>query len=464
MNEESVRFDWCEEDPFIVGPYQSPASAPARIFEVPQDPEDGVRICRITAGRGWPRNLPRIDRQAVVPLVTQDRVGGTCSLDEIVLFADDGSRAVPLCGYSELDGGKILWNLDPTRWLQSLLAEDCVAEWTRPLPSYLPLVNYNRAPNVLKRLLHPRERLDLNHSNPVSFPHVPLDDLAERLRELFMTLAFDRPAEPLPIWPEGRRAAVTLAHDVDTSWILEPEQRVLLDKILGVEARLGYRGAWFITANRIDRRRHARALGAILDAGHEIAAHGWNHDAKLDYLSEDKQRRRMTRIEARMRGLGASGIRTPWYCRSAQLMGVLADHFAYSSSVPNASAFFSKGTNSGCCTIFPYRTVGELVEVPLTLPPDTAGEPERVYGAFRDLADRIIEWRGVVVVTLHPQPPQSAKPERLRAYFDFLEDLAERRGDELWHATPGEIAARYRDAILDPERRKPSSPQADSDS
>ena len=54
----------------------------------------------------------------------------------------------------------------------------------------------------------------------------------------------------------------------------------------------------------------------------------------------------------------------------------------------------------------------------------------------------------MVVVVLHPQPHQSASPERLRAYSDFLEDLETRRGDELWHATPGEIAACYRHAIL----------------
>jgi hypothetical protein len=166
----------------------------------------------------------------------------------------------------------------------------------------------------------------------------------------------------------------------------------------------------------------------------------------------------MQRIEARMLGLGTDGIRTPWYCRSAQLMGLLPDHFAYSSSVPNASAFFSRTTNSGCCTLFPYRTVGDFFEVPLTLPPDGGGEPERVYGTLRSLADRIVERRGVVVTTLHPQPHQSAKSEILRAYSDFLEDLQVRRGDELWHATPGEIAARYKEAILEakPVRAEPA--------
>lgn len=464
MSSDVVRFDWSEEDPFLVGPWRLPRSA-ARVFEAPHQGAEGVRVGRITSGRAWPHGLPRIDRLAALPLISHDRVGGLCSSDDVVLHADDGGGVVPICGRSDAHGGSIVWNLDPTRWLQTLLAEDCVGEWLRPLASRVPLLNTNRVPPTLKGLLAARGVRGIEHSNAVAFPQVPLDDLVETLRELFVTLAFDQPAEPLAIWPEGRLAALTVTHDVDTSWILEPAQRDVLDEILDAEARLGCRGAWFLTASPLDRRRHAPALSAILNAGNEIGAHGWSHDGRLDYLSRAAQRKRMQRIRQRMEGLAEGGVRTPLYCRSAQLMGVLAESFGYSSSVPNASASFSNGTNSGCCTLFPYRTVDEFFELPLTLPPDDGGEPERVYGTLRSLADRIVDRRGVVVVTLRLQPHQSARPEMLRAWSDFLEDLVTRRGSELWHATPGEIVARYRDAILAarPERepaRAPSRPPA----
>ena len=51
------------------------------------------------------------------------------------------------------------------------------------------------------------------------------------------------------------------------------------------------------------------------------------------------------------------GRRTPCYSRSPQLFERLSDHFRYDSSVPNASGVFSTGSNSGCCTIFPYRAI-----------------------------------------------------------------------------------------------------------
>ena len=42
----------------------------------------------------------------------------------------------------------------------------------------------------------------------------------------------------------------------------------------------------------------------IRDAGHEIGVHGWNHDAKLAYVSEREQETRVTRALCRLDDLG----------------------------------------------------------------------------------------------------------------------------------------------------------------
>ncbi len=249
------------------------------------------------------------------------------------------------------------------------------------------------------------------------------------------------------MWPSPHRAAVTLSHDVDTSWILERAQRPTVERLLTTETDLGYRGAWYITAKQFDRRRHGPAVEAIREAGHEVGAHGWNHDAKLDYLSRSRQERRMRLAAERFEGLGSTGIRTPWYCRSEQLMGVIGSHFAYSSSVPNSSAFYSRETNSGCCTVLPYRPRPGLFELPLTLPPDTTGPPDSLYPLLEGLVERIIALGGVVVATLHPQPHQSANDAGLRGFTDFIREMQERRGTELWQATPSEIVDRYRKSL-----------------
>lgn len=438
-----VRIDWREVDPFLAGPYSGPEGAGATAFEVPGAPPGGLEVGRLRAGPRWPGCLAAIDRLAAVP---EPDVSAGPGPDDAVLYLErsNGER-LPLC--SRGDGDRVRWSVDPARWIAGLLTERYVEGWTRPLPSRLPLLNYTRVPNAIKGALQPRSRLDANRSNPIAFPSVPLDDLVETLRKLCMALASGGPVRPLPLWPEQRRAAVTLTHDVDTSWILEPRQRPLLDEILESETGLGYRGAWYVTANQLDRARHGPAVDAILEADHEIGAHGWNHDAKLDFLSASRQRRRLERARQRFAGLDAPGIRTPWYCRGPQLVELLGEQFSYSSSVPNASAFFSSRSNSGCCTVFPYRPAADLLELPLTLPPDTAGEPGPLYELLERLADRVIELGGVVVITLHPQPHQSANEAGLRAYAGFLRSLAERRGGELWQATPSQIVDRYREAL-----------------
>jgi peptidoglycan/xylan/chitin deacetylase (PgdA/CDA1 family) len=242
---------------------------------------------------------------------------------------------------------------------------------------------------------------------------------------------------------------VTLTHDVDTGWILDDRRSALLREILDAESSLGFRGAWYVTAQQLSTRRHGKALESLLDAGCELGAHGWNHDARLNYLSAERQEGRMRRIAARFAGRAVAGMRTPWYCRSEQLHRVLGRHFQYDSSVPNASGFFSSETNSGCCSFLPYRTRSGIMELPMTLPPDTAIDGKAGYDELLRCADPILALGGVVVVTMHPQPHQSGSPAALRRYLHFLEQLAERCSDRAWRATPREIVRHYEDALLD---------------
>jgi hypothetical protein len=162
----------------------------------------------------------------------------------------------------------------------------------------------------------------------------------------------------------------------------------------------------------------------------------------------------MDRIRQRFGGRTA-GMRTPWYCRSAQLFEVLSAHFSYDSSVPNSSSFFSASSNSGCCTVFPYRPTADLFELPMTLPPDTAGPAPAVYERMEPICEQIVENGGVIVATLHPQPHQSAHPEGIEHWVGFLGRIAARYGERLWRATPAEIVERYR-AAIDPSRARPA--------
>jgi len=83
----------------------------------------------------------------------------------------------------------------------------------------------------------------------------------------------------------------------------------------------------------------------------------------------------------------------------------------------------------------------------MTLPPDTSLDDSSGYASLMVLVDDIVDRGGVVVVTLHPQPHQSANERGLGGFFDFLQAVVLRHGDALWHATPREIVERYADAM-----------------
>jgi peptidoglycan/xylan/chitin deacetylase (PgdA/CDA1 family) len=439
---------WSAIEGSLRGPHRPPPGATERGFEAPAPPPGALRFGRLLAGPAWPADLPRLDRFAPAPAPAADALAEMARDDVVLAFAVPGEVPQALC--ARVAGGRIAWSVDPAGWIRAILGEDYVLGWRRPLPSLVPFVNYARAPFALKGVLSRLQDPSREPAPPpLPFPELPLDFLVESLRGLCARLAWDGDAAPQPgLWPGGARAAVAVTHDVDAGWILDAARSALLDRILAEEGELGFPGAWYLVAKQVRLPAHERALRRIRDAGHELGAHGWNHDGRLRYLSPGRQAARIEKIARRLEGLGVCGMRTPWYARSRALFEAIAGRFAYDSSVPNASGFFSAGTRSGCCSLFPYLPRPGLVELPMTLPPDTAvplAQRRRVLGA---VADAIVERGGVVVVTLHPQPHQSAKEEALEVHLGLLRDLRERHGGRVWCATPAEIVERYRRVAL----------------
>jgi peptidoglycan/xylan/chitin deacetylase (PgdA/CDA1 family) len=405
--------------------------------------QGALRFGRLASGPAWPAGLAPLDRLAPAPVAARAPEAG----DAVLLFAAEGEPPRALC--TRQPGGGVAWGVDPAAWIRALEGEAYVRGWKRPLPSRLPLVNYSRAPFALKGLLARLQDPSREAPPPaLPFPELPLDDLVDRLRALRARLAGG--SSPSTPWPGGARAAVAVTHDVDHRWILEPARADLLARLVEGESELGFPGAWYVVADQLRLPAHERALRRLRDAGHEIGAHGLHHDGRLQYLDAAAQAERIEAIARRMEGLGVRGMRTPWYARSPGLFAAIARRFAYDSSVPNASGFFSARTRSGCCTVFPYEAVPGLVEVPMTLPPDTALPVARRRRALGEVADAVVERGGVVVVTFHPQPHQSANEAGLAAHRGLLRDLRDRHGGALWCATPAEIAERWRAARPSP--------------
>ena len=110
-------------------------------------------------------------------------------------------------------------------------------------------------------------------------------------------------------------------------------------------------------------------------------------------------------------------------------METLSNLFEYDSSIPNVSSYFTKVSRNGCAAINPYYTHGNMIELPLTLPMDNAQKLMNIslndfWEGQVQKAKAIIERGGLVVLSLHPQPYQSANNEALKAYELALKELA----------------------------------------
>ena len=334
-----------------------------------------------------------------------------------------------------------IWcNFDVGATLETIRGETYPgAELARPIVSRLPF-DYSRLPTWFvgwaARVLD--RPVDLGRAP--DYPAYPLDHSADLL---FALSRGDPDARPLS-WPEGRRYAVVLTHDVDSSWIFENPR--WLEAFAAAEAACGMRSAWFVVPTAIAGESSRRGLEWLRNAGHEIGVHGYRHDPALAGRPFDE----LVETFARGRALvgafheGEPGYRAPWLSRSETMRRALAAAgYLYDSSSPAANIQRNNPrSNNGCGTLFPFMQDG-LVILPVTLPQDLmtaplAMEPQDYWDWIETLIGGISQWGGLVVVSTHIQPHHSANEPMLQGYTRLLGRLS--ADVEAWFTLPREVA------------------------
>jgi peptidoglycan/xylan/chitin deacetylase (PgdA/CDA1 family) len=277
-------------------------------------------------------------------------------------------------------------------------------------------------------------RLLRRHAIEGRFPRWPIEpvlveqrdaELHERLRDSGGR-AVSLPGD----WPAGHRFAYVLTHDVEGS-----DGLAGIEPLLALEAEHGMVSAWFLVGD--DYPVDPALLDRLRAAGCEVGLHGLHHDGRL-FESRDRFERELPSIHRRLREWGAVGFRSPAAHRNADWMPALG--CSYDSSFHDTDPFDAQP--GGCCSILPYF-LGELVELPITLPHDfTLFELLRApdITLWREKAGWIADHGGLVNVLVHPDYART--PERLGHYEQLLEFLAALRGG--WHALPKDVAAWWR--------------------
>jgi peptidoglycan/xylan/chitin deacetylase (PgdA/CDA1 family) len=285
---------------------------------------------------------------------------------------------------------------------------------------------------ALPRALQLRLRRAYAHRQAnTAFPRWPIEPvLVERQHdELRARLRSDGSARvPLiNFWPDGRRFASVLTHDVEG-----PSGVRNVGRVLEVEQRHGFRSSWNFVARWYPIEdglfEHIRARGG------EIGLHAIKHDGKL-FESRARFERELPAIHHYLREWGAVGFRSPATHRNPDWMAELG--CLYDSSFPDTDPY--EPQPGGCCSILPYF-LDELVELPITLVQDhTLFEILRSsdIGLWTTKSDWIIRNHGLINILTHPDYLDT--PARLRRYEEFLDYLASQQAG--WHALPREVAA-----------------------
>lgn len=260
---------------------------------------------------------------------------------------------------------------------------------------------------------------------PILVDHA-LDELRQELR--------GSGAERVPLvnnWPEGKRFAAVLTHDVEG-----PAGVANIGRVLEVERRHGFVSSWNFCGDWYPIP--GGAFERVRAAGCEVGLHGVRHDGRL-FQDRRTFERELPKIHRYLRDWGAVGFRSPATHRNADWMPELG--CLYDSSFPDTDPFEPQA--GGCCSILPYF-LDDLVELPITLPQDhTLWEilRDRSIDRWVQKSEWIIRHRGLINVIVHPD---YVVDERSLAIYDrFLAWLREQDGG--WHALPREVAEWWRE-------------------
>jgi peptidoglycan/xylan/chitin deacetylase (PgdA/CDA1 family) len=267
----------------------------------------------------------------------------------------------------------------------------------------------------------------------MNFPAWPIEDeIVDRVRAfegrviseagVFCRLAY---------WPKGVRFAFVITHDVEWDSGLKRAPA-----LLEVERGLGFVSSWNLVPERypIDWA----IVNRLRQAGSEIGIHGLRHDGRL-FSSKRVFQSRLKKIEEYAKSWGAVGFRSPSTLRNPEWMKLMT--FEYDSSFPDTDPY--EPQPGGCCAVWPYF-LGEMVELPLTMPQD-----HTLYEILRHQDLRLwndkVDWLeaagGLVLINVHPDYMMTS--ERLRHYEAFLVSMKERAG--MWHALPKDVAGWWKD-------------------
>ena len=261
-------------------------------------------------------------------------------------------------------------------------------------------------------------------------------------------------------WPDGKKFAFVLTHDVEGVVGLE-KTRALME----LEMRQGFRSSFNFVPEG-EYRVPAALRGELDRHGFEVGVHDLRHDGKLFWPSTAAAN--SGRINGHLRDWRAKGFRSGFMLHDSTFLNSL--DIDYDASTFDTDPFEPQPV--GVRTVFPFwisrPNGGGFVELPYTLPQDSTMFfvlREKNTDLWKRKLDWIVQRGGMALVNVHPdyinfnggQPQPSEYAVEL--YAEFLAYVAKNYPGQYWNALPREISSWYREKYQPAQAPVPVVPQ-----
>jgi peptidoglycan/xylan/chitin deacetylase (PgdA/CDA1 family) len=316
-----------------------------------------------------------------------------------------------------------------------------ITDSKRPIYTYIPGFNIHKVPagirrrvsNLVKSLQTPP------HIDVVSkYAKLPLTSF-EVLTLFVDGLLGGSVADSRPFhWPSGKRAVFVSLHDVDTGGFLRRREA---DPLFKLEQKHGIRSTWFVPTGLL--RQDRNVLDFLVESGHEVGWHGYNHDHRLPFKPfADKRVQLLKRSYFARPENFPTGMRTPRLLKSNHLYRVLerdCPALRYDTSVLQGIAPYYLWLDG---------RPSSILEIPTTVPTDILvynqlrGVPSSKRGEIMLAAQiarttKLLEAGGLISIVTHPETDLSERPDFLEVFDEYLGYVKSQ--PDIWFATAGEL-------------------------
>jgi len=257
------------------------------------------------------------------------------------------------------------------------------------------------------------------------------------------------PPEGWTGWPDGKKFALVLTHDVETAAGLNR-----CYPLADIEERLGFRSFFSFVPG--DYAVPGALRQSLMDRGFEIGVHGLHHDQNL-FQSVSIFKEQAIEINRTLKEWGSVGFRSPCMYHDLELLHHL--DIEYDASTFDTDPFEPQPDGMG--TIFPFWVSSQdpqkgYVELPYTLPQDFLLfilKQEKNIEIWKRKLQWIAEWGGMALLITHPdymnfsEKAPAIDQYSVELYKEFLQHVVDTYQGHYWHALPREVARVFRELI-----------------